>query len=791
MGGCWAGSGFLAEGEGPQQREEWARPTGLRVLFRGVPRPRRRPYQPPQAAPDAWQVGGVQAPGDDALQAALAAGRQERGTRAGERCRGDEMVPPDPQGGEPLPADAEGLREQRDAGQPGQVADDEGGRRDRGAGAPAQAPSQGRPSKTAGGVGHDQLPVEDRAQRCRPGQGGHDLCEGRRHLARPDDQPRALGSHVRQRPRSSPVGVEKVTPVRGQFPRRTGEHRAQVDRRTSGLGRELQRQLVGVGCGHEVSIRGGLPSPRPMSSPPPAERHAPAQVRISPDGSTVVFTLRSIAPARDGYRHTLWLGPSDGSRPARQLTLGRKSDAAPRWSPDGRTLAFISDRAGVLQACGAGEKPGRAEAPKEGAAQVWLLPMEGGEARQLTRLPRDVSDLAWSADGARLCVVSAATSLVTKPERAPDSPPESDIRQIDRLMYMDNATGFTYDRPGRLWRVDAATGEAVRLTRGAASDGQPRWSPDGTPIVFVSSRHRAADLTWQQDLYAVPAEGGRVVRITGGRREQYFESPAWSPDGAWIAAIGHRFPARAGSRGDVWRYRPVAGDAGENLTADADLFADAHLNSDLLGAGGSPVPWSGDGRWVTFSAPIDSSYELWRVEAATKRFERLTEDRHFLYGVDQATLGDRSLRVAAARTTGTTPPDVYVGEAPPGPLPKGATVQLRRLTDLMGEAWKEIELVEPRSRWHEVAGRRIQGWFLPAPGTAPGKASPLVVEIHGGPATLYGWSLMWEWQCLVGGGISVYACNPRGSQGYGQDFCAANFGDWGTGPMADVMGGVD
>ena len=517
----------------------------------------------------------------------------------------------------------------------------------------------------------------------------------------------------------------------------------------------------------------------------------PTQVRISPDGSTVVFTLRSIAPARDGYRHTLWLVPSDGSRPARQLTLGRKSDAAPRWSPDGRTLAFISDRAGVLQAGGAGEKPGRAEAPKEGAAQVWLLPMEGGEARQLTRLPRDVSDLAWSADGARLCVVSAATSLVTKPERAPDAPPESDIRQIDRLMYMDNATGFTYDRPGRLWRVDAATGEAVRLTRGAASDGQPRWSPDGTTIVFVSSRHRDADLTWQQDLYAVPAEGGRVVRITGGRREQYFESPAWSPDGAWIAAIGHRFPARAGSRGDVWRFRPVAGDAGENLTADADLFADAHLNSDLLGAGGSPVHWSGDGRWITFSAPIDGSYELWRVEAATKRFERLTEDRHFLYGVDQATLGDRSLRVAAARTTGTTPPDVYVGDAPPGPLPKGATVELRRLTDLMGEAWKEIELVEPQSRWHEVAGRRIQGWFLPAPGTAPGKASPLVVEIHGGPATLYGWSLMWEWQCLVGGGISVYACNPRGSQGYGQDFCYANFGDWGTGPMADVMGGVD
>ena len=144
----------------------------------------------------------------------------------------------------------------------------------------------------------------------------------------------------------------------------------------------------------------------------------PTQVRISPDGSTVVFTVRSIAPARDGYRHSLWLVPSDGSIAGPPADPGAESDSAPRWSPDGRTLAFISDRAGVLQAGGAGEKPGRAEAPKEGAAQVWLLPMDGGEARQLTRLPRDVSDLAWSPDGTRLCVVSASTSLAPKPDRA-------------------------------------------------------------------------------------------------------------------------------------------------------------------------------------------------------------------------------------------------------------------------------------------------------------------------------------------------------------------------------------
>ncbi|MBA2557430.1 MAG: S9 family peptidase [Chloroflexi bacterium] len=115
---------------------------------------------------------------------------------------------------------------------------------------------------------------------------------------------------------------------------------------------------------------------------------------------------------------------------------------------------------------------------------------------------------------------------------------------------------------------------------------------------------------------------------------------------------------------------------------------------------------------------------------------------------------------------------------------------MRRLTDLMGDAWADLRVVEPVERWHEVDGRRIQGWLIPAEAKRGGKP-PLVVEIHGGPATLYGWSLFWEWQCLAAAGMSVYACNPRGSQGYGEEFCHANFGDWGDGPMRDIMGGVD
>jgi len=120
----------------------------------------------------------------------------------------------------------------------------------------------------------------------------------------------------------------------------------------------------------------------------------------------------------------------------------------------------------------------------------------------------------------------------------------------------------------------------------------------------------------------------------------------------------------------------------------------------------------------------------------------------------------------------------------------GLPAEPRRLTSLMSGAWADIQLVTPQVRWHEVDGRPIQGWLFEAP-RRDGKAAPLVVEIHGGPATMYGWSPFWEWQCLVAAGISVYASNPRGSQGYGQAFGYANYRDWGDGPMRDIMAGVD
>ncbi len=537
-------------------------------------------------------------------------------------------------------------------------------------------------------------------------------------------------------------------------------------------------------------------------APLPADLYdlrVPTEVRLSPDGRLVAFTVKAVGPAKDDYREAVWIAPSDGSAPARQVTLGARHDTHPRWSPDGTQLAFLSDRAAVLQAGGGGSLPDRDEKLVDGATQVWLLPLAGGEARELTHLPHDVRDLGWSPDGTRLCVLSTSETATRarRARREPGEPPESDYRFIDRLQYQYNGVGFVHDRFTHLWLVDADSGAARRLTGGQYNDGSFAWSPDGRRIVFESRRHRDHDLDWQMDLFLLDVESRRVERLTGGRGRREFSAPAWSPDGRWIAAVGHRYQGRGPARRDVWRFPAAAEQEGEDLTGATDLMVGASMGSDLIGGGATTLHWSGDGRWITFAAPIEGSYELWRVEAETARVERLTLGRQHLSRTHQVPLAQGDVRIAATVADATHAPEVVVLEVAADQRDPLSADRLRRVSDLMATRWGEIALVAPETRWHEVEGRRIQGWFYPAArpndeqATRAGRPAPLVVEIHGGPATLYGYAPFWEWQCLVAAGISVYACNPRGSEGYGQDFVRANYRDWGNGPMADVMAGLD
>ena len=515
----------------------------------------------------------------------------------------------------------------------------------------------------------------------------------------------------------------------------------------------------------------------------------PYDPRLSPDGSLVAFTVKRSSVGRDGYRHAVWLAPTDGGE-ARQVTLGARADRHARFAPDGRTLAFLSDRRLQVE-----EEPDRPkDKDREDGTQVHLLPLGGGEARRLTDFPQGVTGFAWSPDGSSLVVLTSSLGRTIADERRrrgrpaapkPGGVPRSDFRYLDRLGYQYNGAGFVDDRETHLWLVDAATGAARSLVVGPSAEGSPAWSPDGTRIAFTANRRRSPDLDDRSGVYAVEVATGVVTTIAGGA-DASFHEPAWTRDGTALVTLGDRFP-RSGYRTGIYRFAADGSDAGPDggadLLAGSDLKPDAVMNSDVtIGEGGRLVP-SGDGAHVLFTAPVEGSCELWRVPLdGGGAPERLTVDRHYLSGWDAAPSGGGD-RVAAVRSTPTGFPEVVALDLGPG----RSAAAPRPLTHLNDALADELSLVEPVERRWKSDGRDIQGWLYPGgPGT-----QPLVLEIHGGPHTLYGWSPTLEWQILAGAGISVLASNPRGSEGYGEAFNRANLGDWGDGPMADVLAGVD
>jgi dipeptidyl aminopeptidase/acylaminoacyl peptidase len=502
-----------------------------------------------------------------------------------------------------------------------------------------------------------------------------------------------------------------------------------------------------------------------------------ADPQIAPDGSQVVFVRVTVNEKADQYESNLWVVKADGSDAPRQLTSGTR-DTSPRWSPDNRRIAFTRSI----------DKDGHAQ-----RAQIYVMPMNGGEARAITDIPRGASVPEWSPDGKTIAFSSTARPDELTPKTG-EKPRESDVRVISEAVYRANGisgSGFVdRDRPTQIWTIvvpaaDATPSSPKRITSGEFPTGNYHWSTDGSQIFFVSDRRRESYYyPHDSDIYAVPKDGGEpqaIVNIDGSIGAY---SP--SPDGKRIAFVGMAAgkPERSYTQPDLWVV-DIPGGTPRNLTATHDFDMNGGLGGDQRSPrGGTPAGpiWSRDGRSLLIKVGEQGDTNLKRVDVASGRIEPLTTGHHevIAYTADAG-----SSAIAFIQSTPTVIGDVYVADAASAAAPK-------QLTKFNDDLFSQLITNEPEEIWYtSFDGKKIQGWILKPPSFDPSIKYPLILEIHGGPHSAYGNTFTHEFQWMAAKGYVVLYTNPRGSSNYGQDFGNIIQFNYPGDDYKDLMAGVD
>jgi dipeptidyl aminopeptidase/acylaminoacyl peptidase len=474
--------------------------------------------------------------------------------------------------------------------------------------------------------------------------------------------------------------------------------------------------------------------------------------QVSPDGSKVAFVVGTPDKEIDKPATRIWVAPADGSSGARPFTAGPE-DSAPRWSPDGKWLAFVAER---------GHGP-----------QLHVVPLEGGEAVALTELSNGASQPAWSPDGRQLAFVSK-TGEWKKPEDR-SAIEKSAPRVVTGLYSRYDGVGWFDVRRSHLFVVGVEGGEPQQLTDGDWDDLDPAWAPSGDKLAFVSDRSATRFDEPHRDVWVLPVNPRRrPKRLTRGRGTA--ASPRWSPDGVNIAYIGHENPD--GDSAPNTHLLVVAADEPKpprSLSAPLDRTVFG-----LLGAPGATHAWTVDGSAVFFLAADRGALSLYR--------SGLNDGR----APEQVLGGDR--QIIAMHTAGTTiafaslwpssPPELYCSQTD--------GTDERRLSKVNASI-RALRLAPLKRSSHVAAdGRRIESFVMYPNGYVKGKRAPLVLEIHGGP---HGWHpqvvLFGVYQALAAAGYVVVLTNPRGSHGYGEEFARACVADWGGADFEDLMGAVN
>jgi dipeptidyl aminopeptidase/acylaminoacyl peptidase len=465
---------------------------------------------------------------------------------------------------------------------------------------------------------------------------------------------------------------------------------------------------------------------------------------FSPDGSTVAF-VRTTVDQKQNRRHSdLWTVPADGSRDAVALTTAVQSSNSPRWSPDGKSIAFLSAR----------PAPGETGDAK---TQVWLLPLTGGEPRRVTDLLNGVNTFQWSPDGTRLVVVGRSGDY-------DEAKSPSDVRHYLHANYKFNDSGWFDDKRTHLWVVEVASGRSTQITSGDDwNDSDPHWSPDGQNIAFVSDRTgHAFDESRNTDVWVIPANGGALTKVSD--HETPDTSPRWSPDGGTIAFLS-AVPEK--SHPKIWLAAPGGG--ASRLAADGlDLIPTA-------------LRWGEGGKALYFETGYRGTTQLYRVDLTTRKAAPVTSGDRTVHLVDVC---DKTSKLVYAVNDPAHVDDLYVADL------NGRNE--KQITHLNASLYTQLQLVPvERIPYKGADGWDIDGFFMKPVGWQPNRKYPMILTIHGGPAGQFGFDWYHEFQVYASRGWAVFFTNPRGSTGYGEKFERGIELNWGGNDYVDIMNGVD
>jgi dipeptidyl aminopeptidase/acylaminoacyl peptidase len=529
--------------------------------------------------------------------------------------------------------------------------------------------------------------------------------------------------------------------------------------------------------------------------------------RVSPDGRHAAYVHVTVDRAANRYRRAIWLAPLGGGAP-RRFTAGGRSDTQPRWSPNGRWLAFVSDRDG--------DQP-----------QLYLIRADGGEARRLTSLPRGASDPAWSPDGRRIAFLSRLSAAERaredsgEPEpqledelerrharerRARDEERLADPRVVSRLPYRSGVSYYD-GRFSQIYLLDLPPGDddepaaPRRLTDADLHFGAPCWAADGGALLSTAARDPERDtLLGFDDLVRVPAppEGrGAFERVTGPGYS--YAAPQVSPDGRHVAVM-RRPDDRPLFSG--WHLALVPLDGGEQI--DLSSGADRNVESFAWLPDGSGLAfvagWRGeapvyvtpaaagqptaDDRSKTDDGPASTANPSvgGRWSVVSGRLEELVPGQGRIVTEFDVTPDGGVVFVAG---DGANPCDLFLRR------PDGSETWLTAINEPLlarrdAAPFEEI-------LFHAPDGGEVQGWIIRPQGDPPERGWPLAVHIHGGPHVMWGPGFRSMWHELQAGaarGYVVFFCNPRGSEGYGEAWRSAVERAWSS-AAADILGGVD